>query len=56
MLLAPLAISTFGHERQLLSAGLGFSGLALTSIPTISVAYAVDCYKTISGEIMVVAT
>ncbi|KXL45649.1 MAG: hypothetical protein FE78DRAFT_107500 [Acidomyces sp. 'richmondensis'] len=36
--------------------GLGFSGLALTSIPTISVAYAVDCYKTISGEIMVVAT
>ncbi|EMC92306.1 hypothetical protein BAUCODRAFT_38342 [Baudoinia panamericana UAMH 10762] len=37
-------------------AGFGFSGLAVTSIPTIAIAYAVDCYKPISGEIMVVAT
>ena len=36
--------------------GFGFSGLAVTAIPTIAIAYAVDCYKPISGEIMVVAT
>lgn len=36
--------------------GFGFSGLAVTSIPAISIAYAVDCYKPISGEIMVVGT
>ncbi|KAK3670972.1 hypothetical protein LTR78_009088 [Recurvomyces mirabilis] len=36
--------------------GFGFSGLAVTSIPTIAIAYAVDCYKPISGEIMIVAT
>ncbi|KAF2855368.1 MFS general substrate transporter [Plenodomus tracheiphilus IPT5] len=34
----------------------GFAGLSVTSVPTISVAYAIDCYKPISGEIMVVAT
>ncbi|KAK4961505.1 hypothetical protein LTR10_001995 [Elasticomyces elasticus] len=36
--------------------GFGFSGLSVTAIPTIAIAYAVDCYKPISGEIMVVAT
>lgn len=36
--------------------GYGFSGLAVTSIPAIAIAYAVDCYKPIAGEIMVVAT
>ncbi|KAK5116411.1 hypothetical protein LTR62_007958 [Meristemomyces frigidus] len=36
--------------------GFAFSGLAVTSIPTIAIAYAVDCYKPISGEIMIVAT
>ncbi|KAH9874838.1 hypothetical protein J1614_004325 [Plenodomus biglobosus] len=34
----------------------GFAGLSVTSVPTISIAYAIDCYKPISGEIMVVAT
>ncbi|KAI8943860.1 hypothetical protein NX059_001832 [Plenodomus lindquistii] len=34
----------------------GFIGLSVTSVPTISIAYAIDCYKPISGEIMVVAT
>ena len=34
----------------------GFTGLSVTTIPTIAIAYAVDCYKPISGEIMVVAT
>ncbi|KAF2726042.1 MFS general substrate transporter [Polychaeton citri CBS 116435] len=36
--------------------GFGFSGLAVTSIPSIAIAYAVDCYKPIAGEIMIVAT
>jgi len=44
------------HWPAIIVAGFGFSGLAVTSIPTISIAYAVDCYKPISGEIMVVAT
>jgi len=42
--------------QAILVCGFGFSGLAVTSIPTIAIAYAVDCYKPISGEIMVVAT
>ena len=40
----------------ILLVGYGFTGLAVTTIPTIAIAYAVDCYKPISGEIMVVAT
>lgn len=42
--------------QAILVCGFGFSGLAVTSIPTIAIAYAVDCYKPISGEIMIVAT
>ncbi|KAF4621954.1 hypothetical protein G7Y89_g14390 [Cudoniella acicularis] len=40
----------------ILIVGYGLTGLAVTTIPTIAVAYAIDCYKPISGEIMVVAT
>jgi hypothetical protein len=40
----------------ILIVGFGFSGLCVTAVPTIVIAYAVDCYKPISGEIMVVAT
>ncbi|KAF1844974.1 MFS general substrate transporter [Cucurbitaria berberidis CBS 394.84] len=36
--------------------GYGLAGLSVTTVPTISIAYAIDCYKPISGEIMVVAT
>lgn len=36
--------------------GYGLAGLSVTTVPTIAVAYAIDCYKPISGEIMVVAT
>jgi hypothetical protein len=36
--------------------GYGGTGLSVTSVPTIAIAYAIDCYKPISGEIMVVAT
>ena len=42
--------------QAILVCGFGFSGLAVTAIPTISIAYAIDCYKPISGEIMVVGT
>jgi hypothetical protein len=36
--------------------GYGLAGLSVTTVPTIAIAYAIDCYKPISGEIMVVAT
>jgi hypothetical protein len=35
--------------------GYAFGGLSVTTVPTICIAYAVDCYRPISGEIMVVA-
>ena len=54
-------VGAVGYQRAwpwpaILVCGFGFSGLAVTSIPAISIAYAVDCYKPISGEIMVVGT
>ncbi|KAF7561312.1 hypothetical protein G7046_g2831 [Stylonectria norvegica] len=36
--------------------GFGSAGVALSTVPTITVAYAIDAYKPISGEIMIVAT
>lgn len=56
-----IVIGGLGYERLwdwpiILVIGYGFSGLCVTTVPTIAVAYAVDCYKPISGEIMVVAT
>lgn len=50
-----------GYQRQwawghIVVWGYGFAGLSVTTVPTIAIAYAVDCYKPISGEIMVVAT
>lgn len=35
--------------------GYGLSGLSITSVPVIAVAYAIDCFKPISDEIMVMA-
>lgn len=56
-----ILIGGIGFDRLwdwpvVLVVGYGFSGLCVTAVPTIAVAYAVDCYKPISGEIMVVAT
>lgn len=56
-----ITILSLGYEREwswpiILVLGYAPVGLAVTTIPTIAVAYAVDCYKPISGEIMVVAT
>lgn len=42
--------------QAIIVCGFGFSGFAVTSIPTISIAYTVDCYRPISGEIMTDAT
>ncbi|KAK3110093.1 hypothetical protein LTR53_015974 [Teratosphaeriaceae sp. CCFEE 6253] len=54
-------VGAVGYEKlwpwqAIVVCGFGFCGLAVTSMPTIAIAYAVDCYKPISGEIMVVAT
>ncbi|KGO45041.1 Major facilitator superfamily domain, general substrate transporter [Penicillium expansum] len=56
-----IVIGGVGYDRLwdwpvVLVVGYGFSGLCVTTVPTIAIAYAVDCYKPISGEIMVVAT
>jgi hypothetical protein len=50
-----------GYQRQwawghIVVWGYGFAGFSVTSVPTIAITYAIDCYKPISGEIMVVAT
>ncbi|KNG88920.1 hypothetical protein ANOM_002592 [Aspergillus nomiae NRRL 13137] len=54
-------IGGLGYQHQwswpiILVFGYGLTGLSVTTVPTIAVAYAVDCYKPMSGEIMVVAT
>jgi hypothetical protein len=36
--------------------GYGFAGLQVVTIPTITITYAIDCYKPATGEIMVIAT
>lgn len=56
-----VVIGGIGYERKwewpiVLVVGYGLSGLCVTAVPTIAVAYAVDSYKAITGEIMVVAT
>lgn len=54
-------IGGVGYQRLwpwpvILVFGYGLTGLSVTTVPTIAIAYAVDCYKPIAGEIMVVAT
>lgn len=54
-------VGAVGYERlwpwqAIIICGFGFSGAAVTSIPTIAISYAVDSYTAISGEIMVVGT
>lgn len=36
--------------------GFGLVGLQVVAIPTITITYAIDCYKPVTGEIMVIAT
>jgi len=56
-----IVVGGLAYERQwkwqlILVFGYGLTGLSVTTVPTIAIAYAVDCYKPIAGEIMVVAT
>ena len=56
-----VAVGGVAYQRRwawpiILVFGYGCTGLSVTTVPTIAIAYAVDCYKPISGEIMVVAT
>ncbi|KIW12759.1 hypothetical protein PV08_07945 [Exophiala spinifera] len=55
------AIAAVGLHRQwswaiIVVFGFGTAGMMLSSLPTIAIAYAVDCYRPVSGEIMVVGT
>jgi len=36
--------------------GFGFTGVLVMAIPTIGITYAIDSYKPVAGQIMVVAT
>lgn len=56
-----LILGGIGYQRSwgwghIIVWGYGLAGLSVTTVPTIAIAYAVDSYKPISGEIMVVAT
>ena len=56
-----IVIGGLGYQHlwpweSILVVGYGLTGLSVTTVPTIAIAYAIDCYKPISGEIMVVAT
>jgi hypothetical protein len=56
-----IVVGGLAYDRQwkwqlILVFGYGLTGLSATTVPTIAIAYAVDCYKPIAGEIMVVAT
>ena len=56
-----IVIGGYAEEHQwnwaaIVVVGYGFTGLCVTSVPTIAIAYAVDSYRTMAGEIMVVAT
>jgi MFS family permease len=56
-----LVLGGLAYQRQwawphIIIWGYALGGLSVTTVPTICIAYAIDCYKPISGEIMVVAT
>lgn len=36
--------------------GFGTTGISITSVPTIAIAYTVDCYSSVAGDSIVVAT
>lgn len=55
-ILGGIAIQRHWPWQTIVVIGYGFSALSATSVPTIALAFAIDCFKPISGEIMVVAT
>ncbi|KAH6673419.1 major facilitator superfamily domain-containing protein [Halenospora varia] len=56
-----LTIVGVGFDRHwpwqvIIVLGFGLVGVQVVSIPTIAVTYAIDCYKPIAGQIMVIST
>ncbi|OJJ44532.1 hypothetical protein ASPZODRAFT_18110 [Penicilliopsis zonata CBS 506.65] len=51
-----LAYQNLWSWHIILVIGYGFAGVTVTTVPTIATAYAIDCYKPLAGEIMVVIT
>lgn len=56
-----LVVGGLALQRQwswpiLVVIGYGCAGITVTTIPTILIAYAIECYKPLAGEIMIVAT
>ncbi|RAK94904.1 MFS general substrate transporter, partial [Aspergillus ibericus CBS 121593] len=56
VLIGAIAIARLWPWPVILVIGYGLSGLFSAAIASIVVAYAVDCYKPVAGEIMVVVT
>ncbi|KAH8660421.1 serine/threonine kinase 16 [Xylariales sp. PMI_506] len=59
-LVALLALGLGGQYKwpweAIIIVGMGFFGFLTVSLPTVAITYAIDCYKPISGQIMVTAT
>jgi hypothetical protein len=56
-----LVVGGLGYQHRwswpiILIFGYGLAGLTVTTVPTVIIAYAIDSYKPLAGEIMVVAT
>ena len=61
LMIVGIVVGGLAYQHQwswpaLLVVGYAGAGLTVTSIPTIVIAYAIECYKPLAGEIMVVAT
>lgn len=56
-----IVVGGLGYQRLwswpiVVVVGYGFAGVTVTTVPTIVTAYAIDCYRPLSGEIMVMIT
>ena len=61
LMIIGIVVGGVAYQRQwawppLLVVGFGGAGLTVTSIPTIVIAYAIECYKPLAGEVMIVVT
>ncbi|KAH7031562.1 major facilitator superfamily domain-containing protein [Microdochium trichocladiopsis] len=59
--LVGMVITAVGYQRSwpwpaIVVVGYGLVGVQVVGIPTIAIAYAVDCYKALPGEVMIAAT
>lgn len=59
-LIGLLALGIGGQDKwpweAVIIVGFGFFGFLTVSLPTVAITYAIDCYKPISGQIMVTST